>query len=195
MMNRCRELSMNHPSWLRHARLVRPFLVLLSAGVALASCQTAEVPEQAGVVFTREAMVAEINPAALEIWDVTNNALSDTGGLDPALMDGAAWGKLQEAAQMLEFHSRRLEQAPTIFAGGPDVVTGEIPPGVSTRAEIQAKIDADPEGFRELSRVMAERARALADAARARDAAAAGDLALTLDEPCQSCHQRYWYEQ
>jgi len=195
MMNRCRELSTKRPSWPRHARLVRPFLALLSAGAALASCQTAEVPEQAGVVFTRESMVAEINPAALEIWEVSNNALADTGGLDPALMDEAAWAKLQEAAQMLEFHSRRLEQARTLSAGGPDVVTGEVPPGVSTRAEIQAKIDADPEGFRELSQLMAERARALADAAKARDAARAGDLALALDEPCQSCHQRYWYEQ
>jgi hypothetical protein len=139
-------------------------------------------------------MVAEINPAALEIWEVSNNALSDTGALDPALMNDAAWVRLEEAARMLAFHSRLLEQAPAISAGGPDLVTGEVPPGVSTRAEIQAKIDADPAGFRELSRLMAERAQALADAAKARNAAVAGDLALRLDEPCQSCHQHYWYE-
>jgi hypothetical protein len=173
---------------------MRLSLVLLSAAAVLASCQTAEVPTSAGTVFTRESMVAEINPAALEIWDVSNNALSDTGALDPALMNDAAWVRLEEAARMLEFHSHRLEQAQRISAGGPDLVTGEVPPGVSTKAEIQAKIDADPEGFRALSRLMAERARALADAAKARDAATAGDLALRLDEPCQSCHQRYWYE-
>ena len=170
-------------------------LPLLLACAGLVSGQTAASSESAGVVFTREAMVAEINPAALEIWDVSNNALSDTGGLDPALMDEAAWARLQEAAQMLEFSSRRLERAQSISAGGPDVVTGEVPPGVSTKAEIQAKIDADPEGFRTLSGLMAERARALADAAKARDALAAGDVTLRLDEPCQSCHQRYWYEQ
>lgn len=169
-------------------------LLLLSAGAALASGQTAEIPAQAGTVFTRESMVAEINPAAVEIWDVSNNALSDSGALDPALMNDAAWARLEEAARMLEFQSRRLEQAPRISAGGPDLVTGEVPPGVSTKAEIQAKIDADPEGFRALARLMADRARTLADAAKARDAAAAGDLSLRLDEPCQSCHQRYWYE-
>jgi cytochrome c1 len=168
--------------------VIRLSLLLLSAGAALAPGPPAEV-------FTREAMIAEINPAAVEIWDVSNNALNDAGALDPALMDEAAWGRLQEAAQMLEFYSRRLEQAQRISAGGPDVVTGEVPPGVSTKAEIQAKIDADPEGFRALSGLMAERAKALVDAAKARDAAAAGDLALRLDEPCQSCHQRYWYEE
>jgi len=42
---------------------MRRHLLLLPAGAALASSQTAEVPEQASVVFTREAMVAEINPA------------------------------------------------------------------------------------------------------------------------------------
>jgi cytochrome c556 len=162
--------------------------MILSTGAALA----ADVPAE---VFTREAMIAEINPAALEIWDVSNNALNDSGELDPLLLDEAAWGRLQEAAEMLEFHSRRLEQAKRISAGGPDVVTGEVPPGVSSKAEIQAKIDANPEGFRALSGLMAERARALADAAQARDAVAAGDLALRLDEPCQSCHQRYWYEE
>lgn len=179
----------------RKAATWKRFLLIL-AGAGLTSCQTAAPLEERGaVVFTREAMVAEINPAALEIWDVSNNALSDSGGLDPALMSEGSWAKLQEAAQMLAFHSRRLAEARAISAGGPDLVTGEVPPGVSTRAEIQAKIDADPKGFRNLSRVMAENAQALADAARRRDAAAAGELALRLDEPCQSCHQRYWYEE
>jgi len=177
----------------RRAVTLRFGLLVACAGLLSGQTAASSVPE--GIVFTREAMVAEINPAALEIWDVSNNALSDSGGLDPALMDDAAWGRIQEAAQMLEFSSRRLELSQRISAGGPDVVTGEVPPGVSTKAEIQAKIDADPEGLRVLSALMGERARALADAAKARDAVAAGDLTLRLDEPCQSCHQRYWYEE
>ena len=85
-------------------------LLLLSAGAALASGQTAEIPAQAGTVFTRESMVAEINPAAVEIWDVSNNALSDSGALDPALMNDAAWARLEEAARMLERLSGRLHE-------------------------------------------------------------------------------------
>jgi cytochrome c556 len=56
-------------------------------------------------------------------------------------------------------------------------------------------IDADPQGFREISRQMAERADALAQAAAARDPVRAGELAIAIDEPCQSCHVRYWYDQ
>ena len=56
-------------------------------------------------------------------------------------------------------------------------------------------IDADPDGFRAVSADMAAQAASLVAAARARDAALAGDLASGIDGACQSCHTRYWYLQ
>jgi hypothetical protein len=168
---------------------------LLTVLGALASCQTAQPPAHASLVDTREAMVARVNPAVAVIWDITNEALGEGGELDPALMDDAAWTRLREAAQKLEAASRTMADADVIRAGGPNLVDGKVPEGAASRAEIQAMIDADPAGFRAEARDLAERARLLVDAARGRDGAAAGHRAAEINEPCQSCHTRYWYKQ
>jgi cytochrome c556 len=110
-------------------------------------------------------------------------------------MDDDAWRRLREAAQKLEASSRQMADAGVIRAGGPNLVDGEVPEGAASRAEIQAMIDADPDGFRAEARDLAERARLLVDATRARDVAAAGHRAAEIDAPCQSCHTRYWYKQ
>jgi hypothetical protein len=149
----------------------------------------------AGTLHTRQAMVDGVNPAAVAIWDVTNAAMDDDGGLDPAQIDAEAWGKIEDAARMLETYGNRMAEAQTIVAGGPDLVSGEVPPGVATREQIQAMIDADPDGFRAVSAEMAAQAASLVVAARERDAAVAGDLASGIDGACQACHTRYWFLQ
>lgn len=165
------------------------------AAAALGLFAATALAQQGGTVQTRQAMVDGVNPAALAIWDVTNAAMNDEGGLDPALIDADGWGKLAEAAQMLEVFGKRMAEAATITAGGPDLVGGELPPGVASKEQIQAMIDADPAGFRAVSAEMAEQAAALATAARARDVAAVGDLSSGIDGACQACHTRYWYLQ
>ena len=159
-------------------------LALTVAG--LAACQTTP-PPPTGTVDTHEAMVRWINPAALAIWDVSNTAMSETGGLDPALMDDEAWSKLHGAAQLLELHSRHMAEAQALRVGAHN----DALEGFATRAEIQAMIDADPEGFRRLSRDMAEHAKELAAAALERDIRESGGLADSLSERCQACHSRY----
>ncbi|OYW46809.1 MAG: hypothetical protein B7Z33_00030 [Sphingomonadales bacterium 12-68-11] len=144
---------------------------------------------------TRQAMIDGVNPAALAIWDVTNTAVDDAGMLDPALMGAADWTRIEEAALALQDESRRMARAQTIVAGGPDLVSGELPPGVASKGQIQAMIDADPDGFRAVAADMAERAAALIAAAKRRDAAATGDLSAAIDEHCTACHTRYWYLQ
>jgi len=151
---------------------------------------------QAGeTVQTRQAMVDGVNPAALATWDVTNAAMNDEGRLDPALIDAEGWSRIAEAAQMLEVYGKRMAEAKVIVAGGPDLVSGELPPGVASKEQIQAMIDADPAGFRAAAADMAQQATALAAAAKARDTATVGDLASGIDGACQGCHTRYWYLQ
>lgn len=161
---------------------------LVLAGAALASCQTTPPPPATAMVDTHEAMVRWVNPAALAIWDVTNDALSETGGLDPELMDDDVWWKLQSAAQLLELHSRHMAEAQTLRVGAHN----DKLEGFATRAEIQAMIDADPDRFRRLAQDMAEHARELTVAAMARNVRESGGLAGSLSERCQACHSRYW---
>lgn len=175
---------------------MRRLSVVILAGAALASCRTAPPETRVRAVGTREAMIDGINPAALAIWHIRSNAAAAGGpALDPALMDPVAWSRLEDSARMLAFYSRRMAGADLFRAGGPDIGSGPVPAGIASREEVQAMIDANPQGFRAISRQMAERADGLAQAAAARDPVRAGALAVAIDEPCQSCHLRYWYEQ
>ena len=168
--------------------MMRLFALLALATGALTACQTSPSSSTTGAVDTHEAMVRWINPAAMAIWDVSNSAMGETGGLDPALMDDAAWSKLEDAAQSLELHSRHMADAPALHVGAHN---DEIE-GFATRAEIQAMIDADPAGFRRLSQDQAEHARELAAAAAARNIQQSEGLTESLSERCQVCHSRYW---
>ena len=173
------------------ARLCRLGTALVLTGAVVAACQTIPPPAPAApaaTVDTHVAMVRWVNPAAVTIWDVSNEAMAEAGGLDPALMDEAAWSKLRGAAQLLETHSRHLDESQVLHVGAHN----DAIEGFATRAEIQAMIDADPDGFRRLSLDMAEHARELGAAATVRNVRDSGSLADGLGEKCQACHSRYW---
>jgi cytochrome c556 len=160
----------------------------------LAGCQTiAAEPTAPDTVDVRQNMVEGVNPAALAIWDVGNNAADENGELDPAQMDAAAWAKVREAAQSLSTYAHRLATAKVIRASGPDLVDGKVPEGVSSREQIQAMIDANPAGFRAVAGTMEEQAKALASAAGERNLEKTSQLISGFDGTCQACHQSYWY--
>jgi hypothetical protein len=167
---------------------MRRIIVLATIGTLLASCQTISRPPAATSIETHEAMVDGLNPAAMAIWDVSDKARSETEGLDPAMMDEAAWLTIRSAAQSMESSSHRMAEAEIIRVGNHTAVEA----GFANRAEIQAKIDADPKRFRELSRKMAADAHQLAAAATERNLRRTKDLSDSLNSSCQTCHTQYW---
>jgi cytochrome c556 len=174
---------------------MRSTLAILAALGGLASCHTAEPLVRQSAIDTREAMIAGVNPAATAISDIANAATGEGGELDARRLGDDEWARLRENAEMLAFWSEAMANAGVIRASGPNLVGGEVPEGAASRAEIQAMIDRDPEGFRAEARDLADRARLIVEAVRARDAAAVGHRAAEIDAPCQSCHTRYWYKQ
>lgn len=167
---------------------MRP-LAAIALAAALAACQSAP-QASADAVDTHDTMVGGVNPAATAIWDVGNAAGEDSDGWNPVLMNAAAWAKLRDAARALEHHSRRMAEAETLYVGE----HSDSMEGFASRSEIQAMIDADPDGFRVLARNMAGDAAALVDAASATDARRSADLVDALGAHCGTCHSRYWIE-
>jgi len=166
------------------ALLFAPPALLLAAGLAAQTLGT--------TVDVRAAMLEQVNPATLGIWDVGNNAMSETGGIDAALMTEESWARLSEAAARLDSASKKMAEAETILSAAP----GNMPEGETagaSMAEIQSYIDADPDGFRAAARDLADYAANLSNAALNRDADAAGDLVAALDTVCEGCHAPYWY--
>ena len=179
-------------------RVSKPLIVAL-ASVAVAACAgtastTAEGPSATSPVpplFARHTMQAEVNPAIVGIWDVTNNAMDETGSLDPALISEEQWDGLAASAAELAAAGDRMATARLIRAASPgNWETGEYEVSMD---QVQALIDANPDGFRREAAEFAAMSRELQRAATARDVETAGTLALNMDQECAVCHAAYWY--
>lgn len=171
-------------------------LIVALAVLGAVACQTvppAAAPIEEGAVDVRKTMIDGINPAALAIWDVGNEAIDDDGAPDPSKLDAAALARVREGARTLEDYARRLAEAPVLTASGPDLVGGVVPEGVASREQIQAAIDTDPEGFRAHARAMGAEAKTILVALEANDRAKVAQLVTGFDGACQSCHAGYWY--
>lgn len=141
--------------------------------------------------YARASMQDKVNPAIMMIWDVGNNAMNESGGIDPALMDDAKWAALIEAANRLEAEGLRMAAAtPIIAARLSNRETGEYEISMDT---VQSLLDAEPTLFRAMGSAFAQHAVKLRAAAMAKDAQIAGDLVAETDQVCASCHAQFWY--
>lgn len=172
---------------MRKLQVIGAALVL---GMGMAGVVSGAAAED-DTLYLRSAMKDAVNPAIFGIWDITNNAMSDDGGIDPKLMDDAKWQTVEARALDLAKVSRVMAHAATIHAAAPD--DQAVDEGAVSMATIQGYIDANPEAFRAFALAQAEHADKLANAAQAKDAAAAGELVTGLDGVCESCHSRFWY--
>ena len=166
------------------------------AVIMIAGCETTPPAAQAtadGAVDVRQAMIDGVNPAALAIWDVGNNAIDEQGQPDVSKLDVPALARLREAAQTLGTYPELMGEARVLKASGPDLVGGRLPEGIASREQIQAAIDADPAGFRAYSKAMGAEADGILSAIQAGDRASVASRVASFDGACQSCHERYWY--
>ena len=164
---------------------------ILGMAALLAGCGEGSGAANDQASDVRTIMQQQVNPATLAIWEVGNNAMNDVGGIDPAKMDAAKWTALAERAETLAAAGRAMAAKNAPQASAPDNTT--VAEGETSMADVQRALDADPAGFHQLGGAFAEHATRLAAAAKARDAAAAGDLVAGLDAVCESCHAKYWY--
>ncbi len=167
---------------------IKPSIFIASSALAFVAAAALAQP---ATLDMRATMQQRVNPAMLAIWDVGNNALNDDGGIDPTLMDAGKWGQVAEAADQLAAVGTDMAGAGAFIAASPD--NGEVGEGEITMAAVQQHMDADPDGLKQMAAAFADHAQRLAAAARAQDAASAGDLISEMDGVCETCHARYWY--
>ena len=164
------------------------------AGAALAfaaACATTATSSTGDALDVRAQMQEQVNPAMLSIWEVTNNAMNDEGGVDPAQMDAGKWRQIAEGAERLAASGTAMAEAERFIAAAPD--NAEVGEGEIAMADVQRHLDSDPRLFRQMAAAFAAHSSRLAEAARTQDAAAAGDLVAQMDGVCESCHARFWY--
>ena len=167
--------------------------LLLCALVLIAACS--QEPDAAPAPTTlHQVMLTEVDANADALWDVTNAAIGDEGGLDPAKLDDAHWLKIAELADKVSAGATKIAAMDPIVAAPAGTAIGDSNiVGGHSAAQVQAFIDRDPAGLRALAEALGTHTANLAAAARAHDAATAGPLIDALDQVCESCHLEYWY--
>jgi cytochrome c556 len=169
---------------------MRAILAISVIALAASAASTAS-SQDAPPLDVRHAMQQEVNPAIVRIWDVTNNALDDSGNLDPALVGDEGWAQIASAAADLAAATDRMAAAQSFVAADPGnwmTEDYEVPMDV-----VQASLDAEPAGFRAFAAAFSRTARELEAAATARNLATTSEIVGRMDAECAGCHTAYWY--
>lgn len=171
----------------------RMILALAAATLALAGCSKEPAAEDVPMTV-HEAMTKHVDVIADEVWAVGNAAMASDALIDPKMMDDAKWAKLADAATRLQAAATELGALKTYVVNRPGVtISDENIEGGTSSAQVQKNIDADIDGFRGMAGALAGHMGDLAAAAKAHDAARAGELVGQLDGVCENCHLEFWY--
>jgi len=158
----------------------------------LASCAKTEPATEN--LMLHDVMKNEIDANADALWDISNPAIGDQGGLDPAKLDDARWAKIAELADKVAAGATKLAAMdPIVVAASGVTISDSDAVGGHSAAQVQAAIDRNPAGLRAFAETLGTHMSNIAASARAHDAATAGPLIDQLDGVCESCHLEYWY--
>jgi hypothetical protein len=163
--------------------------------LALVAACSSESEEPAAPALTfHEVMKDKVDKNADELWDISNAAIGDAAGLDPAKMTDERWAQIEAKATAVQQAALEIATMDPLVAAKPGVkISDEGIPGGHTAAMVQERFDKNPQKLRDLANALARHTGDLAVAAHAHDAARAGPLIDQLDGVCESCHLEFWY--
>ena len=165
--------------------------ILALASLSLLASGSVAVSQSPAPVDVRHEMQAEVNPAIVAVWDVTNEALDDNGNLNPALISDAGWTQIADNAAKMAASTERMAAGDRFIAASPgNWATEDYEVSMDV---VQASLDAEPAGFRAFAAAFALKARELESAARTRDAAKLSEIVPAMDGACAGCHAAFWY--
>ena len=169
-------------------------LGLLPVLALVAACSSESEEPAAPALTFHEVMKDKVDKNADELWDISNAAIGDAAGLDPAKMTDERWAQIEAKATAVQQAALEIATMDPLVVAKPGVkISDEGIPGGHTAAMVQERFDKDPQKLRDLANALANHTGELAAAARAHDAATAGPLINDLDGVCESCHLEFWY--
>ena len=167
--------------------------VWLMPALALVAACAKEQPAESQLTF-HEVMKDEVDKNADELWDISNKAIGERAGIDPARMSDARWEQLAGKAEAVRQAALKIAAMDPLVVAKPGVkISDEGIPGGHTAAQVQARFDRNPQKLRDMANGLAAHTGDLAAAARTHDAARTGALIDQLDPVCEGCHLEFWY--
>ncbi len=167
---------------------------LLTLPVLVLAAGCSSQPEAPAAPTFHELMKDEVDANADALWDITNDAIDETAGIDPAKMTSATWTQVATRAEAVRRAALKIATLDPIVVVKPGVkISDEGLPYGHTAAQVQAAIDANPQTLRDLANALAQHMGGIAEAASAHDPAKLAPLVNNLDSVCEDCHLEYWY--
>ena len=165
----------------------------LVAGLLMVGTAFATDAPKANLQLT---MLTKVNPQALALWSLTNDAQGDNGDIDTRKIKAATWKQLIEIGKALEEGGHVLAASKGVIAAAPGAkLQDEGGPGSSRAADVQRFLDAKPAEFRKYASELQNTGAGVIAAATQRDGRKLAQIADALDEVCENCHVAFWYPQ
>lgn len=185
------------------SRSIARWLIHIAVAGSLVACGQSSAPPavtpsappaalQVPTIF--EAMAQTFMPQANKLWEMAGNLYADNGELDPKQLTDQQWQDVSAAAKQVQDLAIAFSETSALHVAPAGAkLQNDGVPGARTAAEIQAAIDANPQGFKDESKKLAAVAADFGAAAAAHDAVKADDASNRLTEVCTACHNTYWY--
>jgi hypothetical protein len=165
---------------------------LVAALLVTGSAFAADAPK-ANLQLT---MLTKVNPQALALWDIGNDAQDDKGDIDAKKIKPATWAQLLEIGKAIEEGGRTLATSNGVVAAPPGAkLQDEAGPGSSKAVDVQRYVDAKPAEFHKHALELQKTGAGIIVAATKHDAKQLTQLSNALDEVCENCHMAFWYPQ
>ncbi len=165
----------------------------LVAGLLLVGSAHAADATKANLQLT---MLTKVNPQALALWDIGNDAQDDQGNIDARKINAATWAKLEELGKAIEEGGRTLATSGGVIAAAPGAkLQDEAAPGSSKAADVQRYVNSKPAEFRKHAMNLQKTGAGIAAAAAKHDGKRLTQISNELDQVCEDCHMQFWYPQ
>lgn len=176
---------------------------IFAAAIMMAACTHSAVEDEA-VVAEPVAVAPELptlyyamtdiyQPEFQGVADTAFWAYDDDGNLDSSLLTDEQWATMKASAEVLRDTSRAFAVAETIRVAEDGEELFNEGQGFIASEDVQAIIDAEPDGFKAMMTYLADEAERTLDAIEARDAEALSLSSDNLYAACKTCHTVYWY--
>lgn len=186
---------------MKHSLVVAGSALLL---VGLAACKPAPPPPPtapptvaapaAAPATLFEVMNGQFAPQSDKLWELAGNLYNDKGDLDAKQLTDAQWQELNDNATKMRDVATQLADAASFMVAPAGVkLLNEGTGDAFNAAQVQAAIDANPQGFKDQARALSAVAADFLSAAVAHDATKADAASNRLNEVCTACHTAYWY--
>jgi len=173
-------------------RLAAAVLILLGGAACTKPAVTVAPPSKAPATL-HELMRAHVDPSADFIWESVSSTTTLAGTEDKRPQTHEQWLAVrQQAVALIDSATLLGEPGLTVVSPGATLEDAQIA-GISSAAEIQSAITADPQAFSVHARRLHDAGVEALSAIDAKDATALVTAGGHLDEACEGCHIVYWY--